>query len=386
MYFDGNGNAVDIGNQNKGVTTTVLGYDLPDDAGTSYGVTLEYAQAMKNAIVQWGTAYAGDNKQVPFIVHTDQHGRLNASNKGLFDLLSYLVNWDEVSTIFNLGDTVVDHWEDDNTNANPLLRNATLEAALLCLKDIPKDKQINVYGNHDTWYEGEVSTAVSGTLPSMQYNNPYFISTGLRTEKYPDNSGFMMVYDDRLRVKYLVVASWDYADKTTGITGYQWYWISNEHLQWVIDKMSEDTGHDLVIVSHVPLEMGGSLAIDPITSESITKSSPTYIIHSSSLLNALWNARKNRTTGTVSGISYDFTNCSDDLLCAIAGHTHYDGVDYVDGSATGLLVTSFDWFANQTITFGLIDRASQKIKGWKLSNDNNVPAVQNWEAPFDYQS
>jgi len=183
-----------------------------------------------------------------------------------------------------------------------------------------------------------------------------------------------------------VVASWDYADKTTGITGYQWYWISNEHLQWVIDKMSEDTGHDLIIVSHVPLEMGSSLAIDPITGTSITLSSPTYIIHSSSMLNALWNARKNRTTGTVSGISYDFTNCSDDLLCAIAGHTHYDGVDYVGGSTTGLLVTCFDWFANQTITFGLIDRASQKIKGWKLSNDNNVPAVQNWEAPFDYQS
>ena len=70
----------------------------------------------------------------------------------------------------------------------------------------------------------------------------------------------MIVYDDKRRVKYLVIAAWDYADKESGNTGYQWYWINQTHYQWIIDKMSENTGHDLVIVSHVPLQMGGERA------------------------------------------------------------------------------------------------------------------------------
>lgn len=365
----------------KNIVTTVLGAELPKNI-QQYNVSPLYAQALKNAITSWMTAYAGDAQKVPFIVHTDQHGRLTMGNQGLFSLLSYIVNWNEVSAIFNLGDTIVDHWIDDNTNPNPLLRNATLETALLCLKDIPKDKQINVYGNHDTWYSGDVQTVVTGTLPSLQYNNPYFIATGLRTEVLPDNSGLMVVYDDTRRIKYLVVASWDYAGRTN--PGYQMYWMSNTHLQWVISKMSENTGHDLVIVSHIPLEMGSSLAKDPITNESIARSEPMYIIHLSSRLNALWNARKNKTAGTVSGIDYNFTNCTDNLLCAISGHTHFDGVDYVDGSEDGLLVASFDWFADKTIHFGIFDRRVGKIRVWKLSVVNDAPAVENWEAPFDF--
>lgn len=381
MYFDGNGNQIDIGTEVKSITTTVLGYDLPEDAGTAYGVSAEYAQAMKNAIVAWGASYAGDAEQVPFIVHTDQHGRLNSENKGVFDLLSYLVNWREVSAIFNLGDTVVDHWEDDNTNTNPLLRNATLEDALKCVESIPKDKQINVFGNHDTWYNGSVSTPIAGTLPSLQYINPYFIATGLRTERNPDNSGLMVVYDDVRRIKYLVLAAWDYADKPSGPTGYQWYYINRTHYRWIIDKMTENTGHDLVIVSHVPLMMYDTSAIDPITNESIARSNPVYIVHYSSSPNALWEARKNKTSGTYWDIPFDFTGCTDDLLCALAGHTHCDGVDRI--GSPSLMQVCFDWFTDRTIHFGLLDRRDRKIKVWKLSNVDNTPAVENWEAVFD---
>ena len=372
----------------KNIITTVLGASLPADT-TTYGVTSEYASAMKNAIDAWMAYYAGDDQAIPFIVHTDQHGGLTEAQQGIFNLIDYLVNWDGVSAIFNLGDTVVDHWEDDNTNANPLLRNATLEAARICLENIPKEKRIDVYGNHDTWYaNGSVYTPVYGTLPSMRYNNPYFLSDGLITRKCPDNSGLAVVYDTKHNVKYLILAGWDYADKAGGSVGYQWYWINQTHLDWIVQEMSKNDGYDLILVSHVPLQMGAAGCIDPITGDAITETVPFYITHADPFLLPLWNARKNKASGSVSSngvsVSYDFTNCESDCLCALSGHTHYDGAQYIQNAATGLLDVAFDRFINKTIHFGIIDRNSRKIKVWKLANDDNTPTVTPWELPLDY--
>jgi hypothetical protein len=356
---------------------------LPSDI-SAYGVTTAYANKMYNVIKEWMGYCAGDYRKIPFIVHTDQHGRLTDSKSGLFSLLSLLTQWGNVSAIFNLGDTVTDHWVDDSTFSNPLLRNAELETASRCLASIPKDKQINVYGNHDSWYYGTVPTAVEGTLPSMQYNNPYFRPCGLRAKPLTDNSGNQVIYDDVFNVKYLVVASWDYADKQGGNVGYQWYWMNQAHLDAVISEMEKNDGYDLILVSHIPLQMGDAGAINPITGNAYPLDPPMYLTHYDPYLLTLWNARKNKTSGTVSsnGISasYDFTNCGTDCLCAIAGHTHSDGVEYIADSNTGLLQIAFDYFADDTIHFGVFDRTNRKIKCWKISESD---ATASWEMPFD---
>lgn len=368
----------------KIITTTVLGSDLPNDI-SQYGVSSAYASKMKEAIDAWMGDYAGDSKKVPIIVHTDQHGRLTISRKGIFDLIDYLVNWDGVSAIFDLGDTVVDRWEDDDTNSNPLLRNETLEIARQCLYSIPKNKQINVYGNHDTWYSGDVPTTVTGVLPSLQYNNPYFTSDGLITKMLDDNSGFKIIYDTKNNIKYFVLAGWDYADKPYGTINNNYYWINKPHIEWIIDEFAKNDGYDLVLISHVPLEMGAAGSIDPITSESIVRQNPIYITHDTSFLVPLWNARKTKTSGSISynseSVPFDFTSCENDCLCALSGHTHFDGVEYLNG--TGLLQVSFDWFTNNTIHFVIIDRRNEKVKCWKLNEDDDTPAVDVWEMPFD---
>lgn len=347
-----------------------------------YNVTTDYATKMQTAIEQWMSYCAGDFTKVPFVVHTDQHGRLSDSRKGIFDLLSNLIHFDNISAVFNLGDSVVDHWVDNSTfSGNPLLVNDELEAAARCVASIPSSKQINVYGNHDTWYSGTVPTSVSGVLPSLKYNNPYFRPCGLRTKPCLDNSGFQVVYDDVFNVKYLVLGSWDYADKPSGDTGYQWYWINKPHLEWVISEMAKNDGYDLVLVSHVPLEMGGTGSIDPITLTNIESQDPVYITHYTGYLVPLWNARKAKTSGSITynneTIAYDFTNCTTDCLCALAGHTHYDGVEYLNGN--GLLQVAFDWFSDNTIHFGVLDRSASKIKCWKISTPDNV---QTWEKTF----
>lgn len=385
MYYDGNGNPIDLGGSSKTIITTVLGAELPEDMSNFPDVTSEYAAAMKSAIVQWGTDYAGDAQKIPFIIHTDQHGRLNPNNKNVFDLLAYLVNWDSVSAIFNLGDTVVDHWEDDDTNPDPLLRNAQLENALSCVEAIPADKQINVWGNHDTWYNGSLPTQATSVMPDLKYLNPYFKATGLRTIRCPDNSGLMEVFDDVNLVRYLVVANWDYTARSQADNNY--FYVSADHWRWIIAKMTENTGYDLVVVSHVPIMCGSSIAINPITEESAQRSTLIRLITQTSGFDAIWRDRKTKSAGSITSqgqtIDYDFQGCTDKLLCALAGHMHNDAVDYC-GGATGMLCATFDWFADRTIHFGLIDRRNNQVKVWKLHNEDSTPGVQTWTAPFDY--
>ena len=372
-----------VADRAKAVSTTVLGAIVPEDL-TEYCVTASYAAAMKAAINAWMAEYAGDDTKIPIIVHTDQHGRLETGRKGLFDLMTYLVNWDEVSAIFDLGDTITDTWTDDNTNTNPLLRNGVLESAMVCLSSVPKDKQINIYGNHDTWYSGNETTTVAGVLPSLKYLNPYFKSW-LRAIKCQDNSGNMIVYDDEKKIKYLVIGSWDYAAKSSPL--YTDFWISQSHLEWIIAEMEKSEGYDLVLVSHVPLAMDEAGSINPISGADIEKPTKTYITTGDNYLVQLWNARKNKQSGTIShagiSVTYDFTQVTDDVLCAIAGHTHYDGVEYLGNANDGLLQVAFDWFDDDTIHFFLIDRTSRNVKCWKLHNESRTPGVQTWEMPLD---
>ena len=217
----------------------------------------------------------------------------------------------------------------------------------------------------------------------MKYNNPYFKSIGLRTVKNPDNSGLMVVYDDQFKVKYLVVASWDYADAPSADQSYLHYYANPDHWRWIIEQLAKDEGYRLIVVSHLPLIINSGAAYDPTTEEAL--SGVTYYFASGNANSPLvFSARKDKTAGsiTINGetIPYDFTNCKDDFLCSIAGHTHCDMVDRAGGT---LLVTAFDWFDKDTIHFGLFDVDNRKLNVWKLSDDNSTPTIQNWEVPFE---
>lgn len=365
----------------KSVTATLFGYNAPDNADARFGIDSLFVEEIKDTVIAWMTEYSGDAKKIPFIVHTDQHGALTQNAKGIFDLIDYIANWNEISAIFNLGDTILDHWSNSTVTTNPLDYNAELEKALIALESIPLAKQINVIGNHDTWYTGNIETAVSGILPSLKYLNPYFKTNGLRTVRLPDNSGNMVVYDDNNKVRYLVVGDWDYADRAT--TNYQYYYINKAHWEWIIKELSTDCGYDIVIVSHIPLKMYGTGSYNPITSESIAGTA-IYISYSDSNSADVFAARKAKTSGSITvgsdTVSYDFTNCTDNILCAISGHTHKDGVD----RAGDLLTVSFDRFsaAIPVIHFGLIDRENERINVWKVSG-GSTPTTSNWQAPFD---
>ena len=361
----------------KDCTTQILGANIPANASHDYNLSNNYINTLKSAVEQWMTQYAGDEQIIPAIIHTDQHGALNWKTGYTFSLLSYFVNWKNISAIFNLGDTIGDHWSEIS------LHNTELENATYALRNIPDDKQINLFGNHDTWctLAGQESY---GSLPSLKYLNPYFPVGKQRTVKLPDNSGNMVIYDDAYMVKYVVIGTWDYTE--SGLSNAQPY-ISAYHWKWIIKQLSENDGYDIIVVSHIPIIAWSGNCINAITKAPYADRSVQYFSLGFAESQNPFLARREKISGSIvvanETINYDFTGCETSLLCSIAGHTHTDLIDWIGGSS-GVLAAAFDRFyrENHVIHFVLFDRNSKKLKTWKFSGYEETATIESWEAAF----
>lgn len=293
----------------------------------------------------------GDYNKIPIIVHTDQHGRIGASNQ-VMKLIGDMVNWYEVSKCINLGDTVADRF---GTTA--------LENYLSATKDsIPLSKRLDVYGNHDVW---DSDDSQKYTVDQKRLS-PYFKNIYARRH---GNNGYFTVVDDYYNVKYLVVSDLEYPD-----TNYSTRRITTAQAKFIVSELSADDGRDVVLVSHVPLD-----------SDEVTSRDSTYQAYSEKFLSdttahnsfmTMIAARKNKTSGTFTdseGVehAYDFSNASGDLLMSLHGHSHFEAYRTFENSITEFI---FDWFYGNTFYFAYIDRKEKKFKVWK--NEANVGALE----------
>ena len=293
----------------------------------------------------------GDYNKIPIIVHTDQHGRIGASNQ-VMKLIGDMVNWYEVSKCMNLGDTVPGCFD-----------MTTLENYLSATKDsIPLSKRLDVYGNHDVW---DSNDSQKYTVDQKRLS-PYFKNIYARRH---GNNGYFTVVDDYYNVKYLVISDLEYPD-----TNYSTRRITTAQAKFIVSELSEDDGRDVVLVSHVPLD-----------SDEVTSRDSTYQAYSEKFLSdttahnsfmTMIAARKNKTSGTFTdseGIShaYDFSNVSGDLLMSLHGHAHFEAYRTFENSITEFM---FDWFDGNTFYFAYIDRKEKKFKVWK--NEANVGALE----------
>ena len=293
----------------------------------------------------------GDYNKIPIIVHTDQHGRIGASNQ-VMKLIGDMVNWYEVSKCINLGDTVADRFD-----------TTVLGNYLSATKDsIPLSKRLDVYGNHDVW---DSDDSQKYTVDQKRLS-PYFKNIYARRH---GNNGYFTVFDDYYNVKYLVISDLEYPD-----TNYSTRRITTAQAKFIVSELSEDDGRDVVLVSHVPLD-----------SDEVTSRDSTYQAYSEKFLSdttahnsfmTMIAARKNKTSGTFTdseGIShtYDFSNVSGDLLMSLHGHAHFEAYRTFENSITEFI---FDWFYGNTFYFAYIDRKEKKFKVWK--NEANVGALE----------
>lgn len=367
--------------QDYGAATLSLTPDLSADTSTAYGLSSAYASVLGTIRNEWMVEYNGNANKIPIIIHTDQHGRMtNGGNvKGLFNTIGKAFSLHDISKVMNLGDTVSVEWQDADAE-HPLLSCTALENYLSTVEAIPFSKRLEVFGNHDTWYYNgynDEGNAVGTRYPSTQ-NHLYKYFRNIYKKSNGNNTGYFAVYDDYFNVKYVVVSAYEYQNGT----------ISNrmtaEQIEWIIREFGKDDGYDIVVVSHCPLYWDDVTGTFP---EGAPTTTETLRI-ADDWIDALWAGRKNKTSGTVNDSdggshTFDFTGCTSNLLCALHGHTHRAGYNYVSDS---LLSVAFDWFANESMYFCLIDRENRELKVWKfIGSDGDAPEYLTWVAPFDKQ-
>ena len=321
------------------------------DTSAYSGLSADYVAVVQSNYDAMMAECLGDYNKIPIIVHTDQHGRIGASNQ-VMKLIGDMVNWYEVSKCMNLGDTVPDRFD-----------MTTLDNYLSATKDsIPLSKRLDVYGNHDVW---DSNDSQKYTVDQKRLS-PYFKNIYARRH---GNNGYFTVVDDYYNVKYLVISDLEYPD-----TNYSTRRITTAQAKFIVSELSADDGRDIVLVSHVPLDSDGVTSRDSTYQAYSEKFLSDTTAHNSFM--TMIAARKNKTNGTFTdseGVehAYDFSNVSSDLLMSLHGHAHVEAYRTFENSITEFM---FDWFDGNTFYFAYIDRKEKKFKAWK--NEANVEALE----------
>ena len=294
----------------------------------------------------------GDYNKIPFIVHTDQHGRISEKNP-ILKLIGDITNWYEISKCINLGDIVADRF-------NAAALQAYLDAAKDC---IPLSRRLDVYGNHDIWDADEDQKY---TVDQKRLS-PYFKNIYARRHS---NNGYFTVIDDYYNVKYLVINNMEYP-----ATNYSTRRITTAQADFLVSELGEKDGYDIILLSHVPLVADSTLTSRDASYEAYTEQFLSDAAVNASFL-AMIAARKAKTGGTFTDSegtqhAYDFTGCDGELLMSLHGHTHFEAYKHLSGSITEF---AFDWFDGNTFYFAYIDRSAKKFKCWK--NENGVEPLE----------
>ena len=334
----------------------------------------DYERSILSARDSWIAEARADISIVPVVVHADQHGRLTANNS-LFAYLSKAVPWADISACIGLGDTT-DYSE------------TAFQNMVACLEGVPKNKQINIWGNHDTWTYNWYRDIATPTAEEMGVLNKYFDNSAFNGHYKYNDYGIECMADEAKRIKYVVIGGWEY-DLTLGYHSH--YVISSDGMEYIIQMLSVQDNYDIVILSHLqpfsnqkvsdwyhpPVEdgnvQGGSggmnIGVGNVADVSISK---------------MLIDRKNKASGTVkdsygNSHAYNFAACTSDLLCCFAGHEHCDKYMWQNGN---IPVYLFDAYAydNHPIYLVNIDRNQRRLNIWKI---DDAPTVYNYQIPFE---
>lgn len=369
LYYDINGNII----------TNV--YDInsqPISVNPPY--SNEYEQTIYNAKNEW-ISYSNSNSDVvPIIVHTDQHGRLTANNT-LFSYLNKIIPFNNISACIGLGDV-------SNYSVS------TFQAMQTCLNDIPKNKQINIWGNHDTWGGSRQLNETQKVASDEEFANVlgfYFDNSQYNGNVKYNKYGIETMVDETNKIRYIVMGGWEY---NYDLGGYSHYVIGNDSMEYIIDMLSCEDEYDIVILSHIqpfsknignknwtiPYEDtcgGGGLS-------STGSGGVSVVVGIETSLDQMLIDRKNKASGIVKDSyknehSYDFTNCTSDLICCLAGHEHCNWYTHQNNNIPVLL---YDAYAYDThpFYFTAIDKSNKIIKVWRV---DDTPQIIRYDAPFE---
>ena len=324
--------------------------------GKSSKMTDEWKDMVKENYDEFISEVDGNEKRIPIIVHTDQHGAIKA-NSDLYKCIDEIVDWDKISRIINLGDTV--------TLISNTFELVNYKAATQCL---PDEKRIECIGNHDRFFH---MTKVGLFLSNEWFNTPV-------CEKSPDGRANTST-DEKFGVRYLSVDTnnfpwlYDYGTVPTSLADY------------IIAELSKTDDTDIVLLSHSYLFNDDMIRRtgDHFTgSENFIGNGEKGRDVKQSFVEML-SARRNKTAGVFTdseGVKhpYDFSACKGDFLMSLHGHHHTEGYETKDGITEFLFQSMTKDNAENTepncFYFAYIDTDTQTFKCWK-----NVVGYDAWE-------
>ncbi len=317
------------------------------------GATDEWKAMVKENYDEFISEVDGDSTKIPFIVSSDQHGQIRKGT-GYFNYINEIVDWNKISKIINLGDTVETFF-----NLPELI---AYRQETDCL---PAEKRIEVFGNHD----GHIIPAFFGT--KIFFPTPNAV-------KAKGGAAFV-VKDEQFNIRYLAI------DPMSFIWTYNSGRLSSNQANFLISELSKDDSSDIVMLSHPYLFRDAIIKRDGTTftgSEYFIGSAKRGADVKQSFVDMLL-ARKNKTAGVLIDSlgrkhPYDFTNCKGDFLMTMHGHHHGEGYEKSNG-ITEFLFQSFcyDGSVNKEsycFYFAYIDTQTKTFKCWK-----NVKGYDAWE-------
>lgn len=334
----------------------------------------EMFQKVKNEVM---LNYMGNINKIPVIVHTDQHGALNGSADivDVFETIDKLVNWQDISKAINLGDCVANAWKD--ASDTPWLECAELENAVKSTAPVPLEKQLNVFGNHDRYTWDSAANTYGARITDQSCLQQYF--RNIRAHRR-SNNGWFTVEDGYFNVKYLITSAYEASNN----------FASTVQIDFLISELGKDDGYDIVLLAHELYNPDYARRLFPTTSDMIWKESAgndnSYGMGIN--INTILTARKEKTAGTftdASGVvhTFDFTGCKTELLCSLHGHTHYETYNYVNDDYLNVALSPMK-HPKRWLFFCLIDRASKKLKVWKMPTAAGLTEYkyEKYEVPF----
>lgn len=301
----------------------------------------------------------GNGSRIPIIVSTDQHGAISADSK-FYEYIDSIVDWDRISAILNLGDTV-----ELTFNESELKDYA---AATKCL---PADKRIETIGNHDRI----LLTKKEGAT----IRDRYFNSLNSPNAEYSPDGSIFVVKDSQFGVRYLGIdlkePGWMYED---GV-------LRSAQADYIIGVLSADDPSDILLVSHPYLFRDAMLRRDGsgfTGSEYFIGGPKKYADVKQSFVDML-AARKTGGSGVLLDCDggrhpYDFSACEGELLMTLHGHHHTEGYETKDGITEflfqGMNKDNEDDDEPDCFYFAYIDTETKTFKCWK-----NVFGYEAWE-------
>lgn len=296
----------------------------------------------------------GDPNKIPMIVTTDQHGAIKADSE-IYRYFDEIADWSKISKIINLGDTV-------ESKLNPF----QLMAYRIATQCLPRNKRIEVIGNHDRFY------VPFGTLVDF-----LFFPTPKAKRAISRNA--FTVDDEKFGVRYLAVDPKDFPYQYTDGS------ISTVQANFIVKELSKTDDKDIIFLSHPYLFRDAVIRRNGAVftgSDYFIGGPDKYTDVKQSFVDML-AARKNKTSGVFvdcRGVEhpYDFSECKGDFLMALHGHHHTEGYETKDG------ITEF-MFQSMTLDnaqntepyctyFAYIDREAKTFKCWK-----NLEGYDAWE-------